>query len=177
MSHAIHADYTFNQDQFITAQNYHVRFTGRKMRWLRWAFLGITIATVVSVIVIHGNINPMMLVVLGVGYIGVVAAEVMQHPKMIARAIRKRFEQGIYQAQRVSFTIKDENITTQTDGKYEKQMTWHEFYKIVETPDGFLMYLNKQIFLWLPLDSIRPTDAEESLKEIWKSNKLECARV
>lgn len=177
MSHAIHADYTFNQDAFITAQNYHVRFSGRRMRWMRWAYLGITVATVTAVLVTQDNIHPMLYLVLAMGYIGVVFAEIMQHPKMIARAIHKRFEDGTYRAQKVALVMKENSIISTTDGKHETTMSWGDIQKIVETPDGFLMYLNKRAFLWLPFDSLRPDDADTTLRTIWREQQLEYARI
>jgi hypothetical protein len=119
----------------------------------------------------------MLYVVLAMGYIGVIAAEVLQHPKMLARAIKKRFDEGIYQSQKVAFVLQDDSITTTTNGNHEKRITWDEFQKIVETPDGFLMYLNKQVFLWLPLSALRPADSSDTLRTIWREYKLEYARV
>lgn len=178
MSHALHADYTFDADAFATAQGYHTRATGRQMRWLRWGFLGATLATVSYILVTNRELHPLMLVAVALGYLGVIGAEVLNHPRTQARTIRRRFARGAYQPQRVAYVIREDGLTTTTDGAHAQHIPWGGFQRVVETPDGFLLYRDRAVFLWLPADALRPAgEATVMLRAIWARHALPVTRV
>lgn len=168
---AITASYQWTEDAMITAQLHHLQGTKKRLRWLRIVALGGMIAVATWLIMQEFVINPTILGLVGVAYIAVIISEVTRHPKWIERSAKKLFDRALDKEQTVRFEIDGRAIHASTEGVGSGTTAWEDVHQIVETNDGFLIYLNKQVFLWVPAEAFKPKSDIARFRKLIKDKK------
>lgn len=165
----IRASYRWTLDELVEAQSYHTKITGKRGRWVRFGVLAIMIVVTVQLFVTQDVFNPWLAALVAVAYVGVLINEVVRHPKMIRRSAEKGFDGRPDKNKLIRFIIHDDHIESSTEGLDESRIEWHTIEKVIETPTGFLLYLNQELFLWIPNEAIQPKGDITRLRQIAKA--------
>ena len=169
MSGTIQATYHWTADDMVQAQLLHTTGTRGRYRWLRLVALGSMMLVATTLFVQQGIFDTRILGFVAVAWIAVMISEVSRHPMWVERKARRLFDRHMSDRQRVRMTITDQGIESVTDGMGEGQAAWSDIERVLETPDGFLLYLSKQVFLWVPKRAFRPkTDLKRFIKMVKK---------
>ncbi len=73
----------------------------------------------------------------------------------------------------VEWEISEEKIKSQCEGLASSESQWKLFIKVVETNDGFLFYLQKNLFYWLPFSAFEQPEEIEKVKQFVKANGVQ----
>lgn len=162
----IKASYQWTVDELATAQVYHNNISGRRARWIRYGGLIIMLGATLSLAFFRGQFSWTVFGLVGVAYLGVVISEVLRHPSMVHRAAEKAFVDRPDKDKMVRFEFDDEAILSGTEGFGESTIQWDDIQRVIETPTGFLFYLNKQVYIWVPEEAIKPKSDIGRLREL-----------
>lgn len=137
------AKYKWTADELIAAQRWHYRHGVR--RYFRVVVWGLIIFLVLAgILVLFAFHDGSGVVFIAMGLLLILTHTVIQ-PWLIRRNFRHRPDNGI----EIEWHISTDRLQTRsTHGASE--MTWKAFGKVVQSPDGFLLYPFNQLFFWLP---------------------------
>lgn len=76
----------------------------------------------------------------------------LARPFLRKRYFSSQLKKSPIHGKEITFTLQEKAITTQTDVS-EGTIQWSAFYLTSTTPDGFLLYPQKNLFSWLPNES------------------------
>ena len=170
---AIRASYLWTVDEMVVAQKHHLRGQSQKVRWLRFVALGSMIFVLFMLLFRQGIFNWGIAALVGLAYVGVLVNELMRHPKVVERSARRLFARHADQNKRVTFVIDETAVSATTEDVGESRTLWDNVQQVRETDDGFLLYLNKQLFLWIPRKAIQPQSDLERLRQIIAARGLD----
>ena len=156
----------------ITAQLHHLQGTKKRLRWLRIVALGGMIALVTWLIMQEFVINLTILGLVGVAYIAVIISEVTRHPKWVEWSARKLFARSLDQSQMLQYKMDGRTIRSISDDTVANEVKWDDVQNVVETEDGFLVYIDKKFFYWLPTESFKPKSDIARFRKLIKDKKI-----
>ncbi|MDJ0757719.1 MAG: YcxB family protein [Ardenticatenaceae bacterium] len=162
----IKATYRWTENELVTAQQYHTKIMGKRGRWVRFGLLIAMLTFLVYLYLWQDAFYWSLVVLAGIAYGGVIINEVSRHPEVIARKVKKRFADRPDKDKMLSFEIDTEDIETQTEGLASHKIGWQEIHKVVDTPTGFLFYLNRHVFIWLPQKAVGPNGTVKQLRRL-----------
>jgi len=91
---------------------------------------------------------------------------------------RRKFKKQDVANKKVEWEISDAAVASHCEDLYKTEMSWLFFDKIVEAPDGFLLYLKKtNTFFWLPYDKFDTPGGPEIIRKLAKENNLIFQRI
>jgi hypothetical protein len=70
----------------------------------------------------------------------------------------------------VQWEISDAKVKIESAGWMRAEFKWHQFERVAEHTDGFLFYLNKNRYLWLPFSAFEQSDVLETVRQFVKSH-------
>lgn len=86
---------------------------------------------------------------------------------------RRHFKKGETANKIVEWIFSEEMVVSNCEGLVKAEMSWVFFDKIVETPDGFMLYFKrKDTFFWLPYDAFEIPEGRAMVKRFAIKNKL-----
>lgn len=162
----IKASYRWTVDELATAQVYHNTITGRRNRWMRYGGLIIMLGVTLIMAIFKGQFSWAIFALVGVTYLAVMISEVNQHPKMVHRAAVQAFANRPDKNKVVHFEFDDQAILSGTEGMGESTIQWDDVTKVIETRSGFLFYLKRQMYIWVPEEAIKPQSDIGRLREL-----------
>ncbi len=163
----IQATYKWTIDEMVTAQLHHTQHNGKQRRRLRFVMLTGMMLVVTLIVWRYFLLDWRLLILLGMAYIGVISAEVTRHPRYVEWSARRMFSRFSDQNKMVTFTLDRRGIQ-----RGETLTEWDEIDKVLETGDGFLLYLNKDMFLWIPKGAFRPKAALAQFRQLLAEKQI-----
>jgi YcxB-like protein len=90
--------------------------------------------------------------------------------------IRRRFKKRPDRDARVVWTINDDNLRIKTE-ESETRQNWNQIYKARKARNGFLLYLNDAMFIWLPVTSFESEDDQVKTEALLRIKIKDFARI
>jgi hypothetical protein len=75
----------------------------------------------------------------------------------------------------VEWTFSEEKIKAQCEGLASSEFQWKLIINVVETNDGFLFYIHKNLFHWLPFSAFQEPEGIGGVREFVKSKGVNYA--
>ena len=165
MPTSITARYQWTLDEFLKAYKYHHRH--RLRRGFRWTANAIAVGIVGlsswSLLFVQFSVPSSLLIVAGLYWLFIRGIEKRW---WLTRKFKKRPDRDA----EIHWTFTDADIHSRSS-KGEGRLEWTALVKWLETPEGFLMYPNEDLFIWLPYFSF------ENEKDVNSLVKLAHSRV
>lgn len=156
----------------VKAQLLHTQVTRGRYRWLRIVALGSMMLASSLIFLRQGIFDMRVFGLVAIAYVAVVISEVSRHPMWIERSARRMFSRHLDKDQAVKFEIDKQGIRSSTEGVGENNVEWADIERVMEAQDGFLVYLNKQLFLWIPRSSFRPKSDIKRFRKLCEANGI-----
>jgi hypothetical protein len=69
----------------------------------------------------------------------------------------------------VEYALSDDGISAKAEGLAESRSTWAAVFRVLRTPEGFLVYPNESVMYWLPRDGFAAAGAMEALDSLFRA--------
>lgn|GEM_PF-4593074 len=85
---------------------------------------------------------------------------------------RRKFNKNIAANKLSEWTFDGKGYTYHCDDHIHIEAAWKLYSNVVETPEGFLFCVNKNLFFWLPFDKFDTDDGPEIFRRLAKENHI-----
>jgi hypothetical protein len=138
----IEARFKWSAEEMLKAQDAHIKSSPTLRKMQRGALVWGVICVLLGIgsLILHRFVGL---------YFCVMGAALLSSRLWTRRFILKLYNQRHDRDSEVSWMISSDEITTKSEAS-DSRFEWRVISRVVECPQGFLLYLNNQLFHWLP---------------------------
>jgi hypothetical protein len=157
----IHISYDWALSELLTAQRYYAR---SRCRWpFRWAGHALACLFVLIGVLSLATSGPRVLSgVLIFGGLYWLFLRAWLHRRVVTR----RHASSSTRDRHVTWEIAEDKLLSETEGISKAELTWAMFVKVIETPEGWMMFQNKMLFHWIPRSGLANEADIARMKEL-----------
>jgi hypothetical protein len=85
--------------------------------------------------------------------------------------VRRKFQKNPNKDSQILWSFSPENLHSEGDG-FNFEMAWRKVFQFVDTPSGFLIYPQKQIYHWVPFTGFKNDSEIDCVRQIAKSQAI-----
>jgi len=164
MENPVSASFKWSPDELLTAQRLHMRHSrfGRKIRRISSIYAPLAVLVGAAVFIPRGYYA------MGL-FLTVVGTALLLSPLMIRHTSLKHYSKRPDRDMVVTWAFHPDHITTTTEAS-SATFEWRMISRILQTGSGFLLYMNDQIFHWVPAHAFRNSEDFETFTQLAKSS-------
>jgi hypothetical protein len=163
--------YRWTEAEYLAANRFNRRRRVHPVfRWAANGAAGLALVAALVSLLLDGVSAPA--VVLGVAALYWFGLRQRVNELWLARRFRRRPDRD----EEVRWSFGEEEISSRS-AHGEGRLRWTALVEAVETPRGFLIYPNREIFLWLPYDGFAGQREVEAFRELAKARIADFTEV
>ena len=164
--------YRWTVEELETATRYHWR---RKVRApFRWLFYGmlsaILLLGLVDLWMTGLSIQSAVLIVMPVYFLFLRRLEARWWR-------RRRFAKRPDRDAMIEYRVSPDGLSSVCEGLGESDNSWRTFSRCARTPEGLLLYLNEEMFIWLPSHGFRAPEEVERCAQLVEAGSGPLERI
>jgi hypothetical protein len=170
------ASYQWTQEELLRVMRHHYRTNLRPGIVIAANIFSVLLAALSLFILVATGVkslsdaSPLMFIVFAVYWI-FLRQKVTRW--WVSRGFSERPDANFF----IEWEISEEKINTRCEGLASSELHWKLFVRIVEASDGFLFYLHKNRFQWLPFSAFEQTEGIEKIRQFAKANGVQYVRT
>ncbi len=149
-----------SEETILRAREWHWKKFGFSQHW--WTIGGI-ILIFIGVMGLLGE-NPLLGIML-IGY----GTYCVLRKSILKRHFLRQFRSSPHAGKCVRTTIFADGIRQEFDNA-SSELKWSSFHETISTPDGYLLYLQKNHYIWLPLNDIKEDGDHSRIRDLLEAN-------
>ena len=158
----IKATYTYSVQEVTEGFKSHVRYNFGPLKFIPYLGAAIIFCVVFSLFWARQDILSTFLP-------GILMGAFFLFINPFARCqFRRRFQSNPHKNTQVSWIFSEEKLSSEGDG-FNSSLAWKKVFRFLDSPKGFLVYPQKQIFYWIPFSSFKSTSEIDCVRQIAKS--------
>lgn len=160
METPISASFRWTVDELLTAQRIHMKHSkmGRKIQRASRIFGPLALIAGIALGIADGlDARSFFFSVGGVFLIAI--------PLLTRQAVRKQFAKRPDRDKILTYQLDSERITSKSDASFAN-FEWNLVSRVLQTPEGILIYLNDQMFHWIPATAFSSRKDEAAFSKL-----------
>ncbi len=160
MSVEVHTKYRWSLDHFLTSHKYH-RYQRMRLVYRRLYIVVCVLGLGIAIWALVNNGFSLLYSTYGALWLYLLCFHWPIYRWWLSRKYDRRPDKGI----EIESVFTDTGIESKYEGG-EGRTEWTMLAKWIETPEGFLIYPNESVFVWMPFSAFEKDKDIESLREL-----------